>query len=64
MQRPRMQSDEVENFLRLAMALKLLLAASVTGDSLQRATSLLTDYLLQLDTVSLPYPLYFFYQSQ
>ena len=51
--RPRMQKDEVKNFLRLSTALKLLLAPSITDASIDRASKLYEDYVLELEHVSL-----------
>ena len=47
----RMKEGEVENFLRLAAALRLFLGASVTTTGIARAKKLFTDYLLELEEV-------------
>ena len=47
-----MQKDEVKNFLRLSTALKLLLAPSISDASIDRASKLYEDYVLELDQVS------------
>lgn len=49
--RSRLQAGEIHNMLRLATALKLLLATSVTDEKLDRGTALLREYILELDAV-------------
>ncbi len=50
--RARLQEGEVENFLRLATALKIFLGASITDEGIDRAELLFREYLCNLEEVS------------
>jgi len=49
--RQRMQKEEPTNFLRFATSLKLMVGRTVTEAMLQRAGSLLEDYLIEFKRV-------------
>ena len=50
--RPRLQRDEITNFLKLSTALKLLLATHISDSAINRASKLLEEYLLDFGRVS------------
>jgi hypothetical protein len=49
---PQLQDEEVDNFMKLATAVKIILAPLLTDDDLMKAYGHLTEYLLQFKVIS------------